>query len=263
MKIAILGSTGNIGGLLTRMFTERGDTVYPLTRKDTLADTGYDVIVNCTGNAFLGREIFSVTEYYDKMVFNHLLYNPKTIVISFSSGVAGRLSFDRPLPQDYYALAKANSEAKHRAAGFNIIDIRLFSSFDHSFKRDKPFFINKVIDNLISKVKHIDTKTNIIRDYISAVDLFQVVNKCIEYGKNDVFEAYSDLPVNKMRILSEFADKFGFEYELKDFTIDNPYSGDKQFYTPGSFDAERIGYKPTISSLDNLISEVRIILNNK
>lgn len=261
MKIAILGSTGNIGGLLTTMFKGRGDTVYPLTRKDTLLDTGYDVIINCVGNAFMGADILNITETYDHMIFSYLLYKPDTIVINFSSGVAGRYGGLYPEATNYYAIAKLNSEAKHRASGYRITDIRLFSSFHSSFKRDKPFFINAVIENLLNKTEHIDNTIDFTRDYISAVDLFTLVCKCIEKGWNECVQAFSLAPTTKYRILEVFNKLFGLKYRMFLCRIPESSTGQKKIYIPSSFsDTHFIGYMPTVSSIDNLVIETKKIL---
>lgn len=264
MNIAILGSTGNIARGLIPLFEKNGDIIYSFSRSlkniDTFNDNNYDVIINCTGNGFIGKDIFGVTEYYDDIILKYLIDHPKTIVISFSSGVVGRFSSHGFLETDYYTIAKLNSEAKHRASKYPIIDIRLYSSFCHTNNLDQPYFINDVVKCLKTHTIYKTNEDNLIRDYISMTDLFSLIQKCIIYGKNDMFEGYSLGSVTKFQILESFKSKFGLVYETSNYCIDNSYTGKKIDYTPMFKDAEKIGYQPTMTSIENLIKETELIL---
>ena len=270
MNIVILGATGNIGRVLYREFIKHGDNAICIPRiygqRHSVGLGGYegaDVIINCTGNSFIGSEILAVTEFYNNLIFEYLTESPDTIVISFSSGAVNLFDPRAVSPKDYYTIAKINAEAKHRASPYNMIDIRVYSMIDHIFKRDKPLFINEVIESLINKTTFKTNNEDMTRDYISAKDLFSLVLKCIAYRKNDVFEAYSLKPTSKFNILNEFQSKFGLVYETSDYKIDNPYSGNKPDYVPVSEKAVKIGYIPTVTSLDNLVNETELILKGK
>lgn len=275
MNIAILGSTGNIARGLRLLFDYNNHILYKFSRSaktdDLVTNEGYynistfnnhfyDVIINCTGNGFIGKDIFGVTEYYDDLIFKYLVDSPKTIVISFSSGVVGRFSSHGFLETDYYTIAKLNSEAKHRASKYTIIDIRLYSSFCHTNNLDQPYFINDVIRHIKTHTIYKTNEDKLIRDYISMADLFSLIQRCIIYNKNVVFEAYTLASVSKFEILEKFKEKFGLAYDVSNYFIDNPYTGKKLDYTPIFKDAESIGYQPTMTSLENLIKETELIL---
>jgi hypothetical protein len=82
-----------------------------------------------------------VTEKFDNLIIRYLEKHPGTLYINLSSGAVYGKKIEKPLEitspsiidinrldsGDYYAIAKLNAEAKHRAlSNFNIADIRVF-----------------------------------------------------------------------------------------------------------------------------------------
>ena len=158
-KIAILGANSHIAkGLIEQFFVDgsyelflfgrtiqriesfvnivkRGSSINHIHEYDLFSKYDYDVIINCVG---LGtpvslkaqiRDIFSITEKYDNMVFDYLRNVPSSLYINLSSGAVYGNNFVKPVnlatcslininsisEGDYYGIAKLNSEIKHRS----------------------------------------------------------------------------------------------------------------------------------------------------
>jgi nucleoside-diphosphate-sugar epimerase len=238
----------------------------------------YDVIINCVGIGDPGKltgqtdAIFTVTEKFDQMVIDYLKFiNDQTLYISLSSGAAYNSAFDHPAdelsyskisintlkPTDYYAVAKVNSEAKHRSlSNLKIVDLRIFGFFSRYIGLDSKFLMTQIIACLRSKTSLKTSADNIIRDYVHPKDLIKLIELCIEKNKiNEVFDVYSLKPIEKFGILQCFSEKYGLQYEVTDSHTIASATGNKLNYYSTNRKAESIGYKPRISSLDCLIEE--------
>lgn len=129
------------------------------TEKDCVIHEGYknfmksshDVVINCIGVGTLNKlrgnytDYFMVTEEYDNLAIGYLRNKcPDALYISFSSGAVYGREFSAPVgentmksirvnhiaTEDYYAIARFNSEAKHRSfKNLKIVDLRIFSYF--------------------------------------------------------------------------------------------------------------------------------------
>jgi nucleoside-diphosphate-sugar epimerase len=238
----------------------------------------YDVIINCVGIGDPGKladqmdAIFTVTEKFDQMIIDYLKFiNDQALYISLSSGAAYNSAFDHPAdelsyskisinnvkPTDYYAVAKVNSEVKHRALSkLNIVDLRIFVFFSRYIALDSKFLMTQIIACLRSKTRLKTSADNIIRDYVHPKDLIKLIELCIEKNKiNEVFDVYSLKPIEKFGILQCFSEKFGLQYEVTYNHTITSATGNKLNYYSTNRKAESIGYKPRISSLDCLIGE--------
>jgi hypothetical protein len=72
----------------------------------------------------------------------------------------------------------------------------------------------RVIKN--SEILYMNYK-NIIRDYISFYDLFQLIIKFIDIGSiNTVVDAYSKEHIDKISLLNFLNENFGLDYEFRD-----------------------------------------------
>lgn len=238
----------------------------------------YDVIINCVGIGDPGKlidqmdAIFTVTEKFDQMIIDYLKHiNDQALYINLSSGAAYNSSFDHPADElscskisinnvkstDYYAVAKVNSEAKHRSLyKLNIVDLRIFGFFSRYIGLDSKFLMTQIIACIRSKTSLMTSADNIIRDYVHPKDLFQLIELCIEKNKmNDVFDVYSLKPTEKFAILECFSENYGLQYQVTDRHTIASATGNKLNYYSTNRKAASIGYKPLISSLDCLIEE--------
>lgn len=242
----------------------------------------YDVVINCVGigNPILLKEmrasIFELTETYDKVIITYLKKNTKSIYINFSSGAVYGKEFLSPADvasvnaidvnkidqAQYYSIAKLNSEAKHRAfQEFRIIDLRVFAYFSRFADLRLKYLIAEIINAVRKKNVLIAGDNNIVRDYIGHEDLFSFVCKSIEKGNNDVYDVYSRKPVKKFAVLKAFHKEFGLNYEISKTFNPSGITGIKGMYYSKNKKAKELGYVPKYDSLELLIKETAIILN--
>jgi nucleoside-diphosphate-sugar epimerase len=308
-KIAVLGSTSHIAKGLIKNFLEDGrfdlhlytrspnkvvgflSNIGKSTDNNCIIHEGYndflkssyDVIINCVGVGTLRKpgnvhsSYFTVTEKYDNLIIEHLLKNPDTLYISFSSGaVYGRehsapveenttneIRVNKVTPADYYTIARLNSEAKHRSfKNLKIVDLRIFSYFSRFIDLTDGYFITEVMNCILNQKVLVTNHVNIVRDYVHPEDLFSIIRKCMDAGKiNAAFDIFSSSPVEKREIL----DYFSLEYSLKYKTGQSPNhvspTGSKEIYYSNNKSATNIGYKPVFSSMDTIKQESGHILN--
>jgi len=242
----------------------------------------YNVIINCVGigdpgklkNA--GALIFRLTEAYDNLVLDYLKTHPDTLYINISSGAVYGTDFEQPAEnatctrlgvnhitsQDYYGIAKLNSEAKHRAlADLNIIDLRVFGFFSRFIDPKAQYLINEVIDCVRGGKELVTGPSNIVRDYVHPQDFLSLVNKCItEHTINDVFDVYSLKPVTKFEMLEYFSAEYGLKYIVDNNMRASTATGTKDHYYSNNKSAQRIGYMPRFTSLDSIAQESQVVL---
>lgn len=245
----------------------------------------YDVIINCVGIGDPGKliseraSLFKLTETYDDIILEYLSYNPNAIYINFSSGAAYCMDFNSPAninskceldinhinSNDFYGIAKLNSEAKHRAlSDFNIIDVRIFSYFSRFINLNARYFINEVISCIRDNKEFFTGPTNIFRDYVHMSDLASLIKKCMHKEQlNDVFDAYSVKPISKFELLDYFSHEYGLRYYIDENMVLKTATGVKEFYFSNNKKVQEIGYFPNYTSLDGIVEEVKNIFKSR
>jgi nucleoside-diphosphate-sugar epimerase len=246
-------------------------------------EASYDVIINCIGIGSpaklkdSGGGIFKLTETFDDLCINYLNDHNNTLYINFSSGAVYGKEFDKPADitsmcyininkieaEDYYAIAKINSEAKHRSLSKkNIVDLRVFNYFSRYIDVSSKYLITEIIQKIQSKTDFVTSPNDIIRDYAHPRDLYSLVRLCIDRDAlNDAFDVYSVKPIAKFELLDFFKTHYGLNYCVKkeDVNIVNS-TGMKNIYYSINKHASEIGYTPGYSSLDAIKEEVKYIL---
>ncbi len=246
--------------------------------------SSYDVIINCVGvgtyNKLQGNysNYFIVTEEYDNLVIDYLCNNySEALYISISSGAVYGRAFSKPVEkntmncidvnhintEDYYGIARLNSEAKHRAfKNLRIVDLRIFSYFSRFIDLTDGYFITEVMDCILNKKLLVTNDMNFIRDYVHPEDLFSMIRKCMDAGKiNVAFDVTSAKPVEKREILDYFSLEYGLKYEISRSLSHVSATGSKNIYCSNYNNAACIGYKPAFSSMDAIEQESKYILN--
>ncbi len=246
----------------------------------------YDVLINCVGvgthNKLQGdyTRYFMVTEEFDNLALSYLNnQNPDALYISFSSGAVYGRSFSAPVtedtansikvnhivPEDYYAIARLNAEAKHRSwKERTIVDLRLFSYFSRYIDLTDGYFITDVMESILKNRVFITNDLNIVRDYVHPEDLFSLLLKCIEAGRlNASFDIGSAKPVEKKEILDYFSGRYGLRHEMKNSLRHASPTGLKNVYCSANTNATAIGFKPRYTSLETIIQESAFILRGK
>ena len=244
----------------------------------------YDVIINCVGIGEpekliqSGSEIFNISESFDQLVIDYLKKSKETLYINFSSGAVYGTDFTEPAniekltyinvnkieEIDYYRIAKMNSEAKHRSLkDLKIIDLRIFNYFSRFINLESKFFISELIYCIKNDKIFYTTNNDMSRDYIHHFDLVNLIVKCIEFSNlNDVFDVYSLSPIGKMEIIKYFSENYNFKIKYNDDNKITNASGLKNIYYSENKKAENIGYLPKYSSMECIIEESKILLEN-
>lgn len=243
----------------------------------------YDVVINCIGIGDpgklenIGSEIFRITEYYDNFILDYLKSNNDCKYINFSSGAAYGRDFSIPANElkcceininqicdkDNYGIVKIYSEAKHRSCeNLNIVDLRIFAFFSRFIDLDARYFIAELISCIKAGSEFVTSSNDIVRDFIHPIDLFNLVNLCINAKKiNDVFDAYSLEPATKFEIINYFVDNYGLKYKVQSGILGVNVTGIKDNYYSINKKAEKAGYKPVYTSMDCIVEQSKAILD--
>lgn len=294
MKIAILGATSQIARDLMLSFSDEHKLELfsrePAGMERWMVENGLanfssktyfdfpavrnlDAIINFVGVGNperlqkMGRNIFHVTESFDRMAMEHLEDNRDCIYIFMSSGAAFGDNFVIPAdinkvaayplndiqPRHYYGLSKFMAEVRHRMSDRNIIDLRVFNYFSYTCNLKYKYMINDMIncikDGSVFKVD----RTPIMRDYIGPLDFYQMINILISQTKiNTAVDCYSRQPVSKDTLLTKMAERYGLQYETQAAPVGLAATGVKENYYSNNTGAYALGYRPTLTSLETI-----------
>ena len=251
---------------------------------DDFGKNEYDVIINCVGisnpNAFEknSRSIFDTAEFYDTMVLDYLKNFPTTLYINLSSGAVFSGEFDKPVDDsstykfdvnginkgEMYSISKMYLESKHRSLpDLNIVDLRIFGFFSRFIDVNAGFFMSELLQALKNKSEFITDKKDFVRDYVNPNDFYDLTKNCIANKKiNDVFDVYSKEIISKFQILEECFNKFDLKFKLVEKIESTSPTGVKKNYYSLSRKAEKINYFPQFSSLETILNESSLFLEN-
>jgi len=233
----------------------------------------YDVVINCIGvgtpNGYndLEENILELNEKHDNKILEYIKKNPKTKYIYLSSGAIYGKEYFEPInvntkltvdvnnivESDFYLISKLYTETKHRALShLNIIDIRVFSYFSRFIDLDARYLVTDMI-KAVQKNKTFETnKNDIVRDYVGAEDLVQMIEKIMEKDKiNDWFDLYSLKPIKKSELIDLFVGELGMKVAYLDNSNAITVTGNKsEYYSLNRKAEEVLGYIPNYSSFD-------------
>lgn len=251
---------------------------------DDFGKNEYDVIINCVGisnpNTFEknSRSIFDTAEFYDTMVLDYLKNFPTTLYINLSSGAVFSGKFDKPVDDsstykfdvnginkgEMYSISKMYLESKHRSLpDLNIVDLRIFGFFSRFIDVNAGFFMSELLQALKNKSEFVTDKKDFVRDYVNPNDFYNLTKNCIANKKiNDVFDVYSKEIISKFQILEECFNKFDLKFKLVEKIESISPTGVKKNYYSLSRKAEKINYSPQFSSLETILNESSLFLEN-
>ncbi|WP_027849699.1 NAD-dependent epimerase/dehydratase family protein [Marinospirillum minutulum] len=257
---------------------------YPnLSYEDFDNQDKYDVVINFVGVGdpakakSMGSRIFEITEIYDNLALDYLKVNPNCKYIFLSSGAVYGDNFDRPVDassksvvdinnlsaKDWYSIAKIYAEAKHRAlSDFAITDIRVFNYFSHTQDVTAGFFITDAVMAINNKTTLKTAEYEMVRDYIAPYDFFNLVLCVIlkDEKSNWAVDCYSKIPAKKSEILSVLQMEFGLNYEFVTGSGINA-TGMKLNYYSENKRASKIGYEPSLTSIESIVKEISFATN--
>lgn len=260
-----------------------------LSGKYSVADFGafgagehYDAVLNFVGvgnpaqAAAMGAAIFDVTLKYDGMALNYMHRHPECRYIFLSSGAAYGSSFDEPVdentravvainnlqPQDWYGVAKLHAECRHRALPhLPIVDIRVFNYFSCTQDISARFLITDISRAIRDKVPLRTSADYIVRDFLHPSDFCNLVNVLLfASAHNTAVDCYSLAPIDKPNLLTAMRDEFGMRHETTVKVVSSNATGLKPYYYSKNTRAADFGYQPTLTSLEGIVKEMKVIL---
>jgi nucleoside-diphosphate-sugar epimerase len=272
-------SANRVSDFLKAIHCDKNFDIRPL---EGFVKSTYDVVINCIGIGQPAKlkaaaaTVFRLTETYDNMILDYLSSQPETLYINFSSGAVYGTAFSEPAGEgtksvidvnhidrnDFYRIAKINSEAKHRSfSDFNIVDLRIFAYFSRFIDLQAKYFITEIISCIQQDQVFETGPEDMVRDYVHPIDLFSLIERCIEKKRmNTGYDVYGRKPCSKFEILEYFSKEFGLKYLVKNDFVQAPVTGSKNIYCSMNRKAEEIGYLPQFTSLDTLSQESKFLL---
>ena len=235
-------------------------------------DDRIDVIINCIGITYtsvlnpLNENVFELTEKYDNLILDYIRENRETTYINFSSGAVYGTSFNQPASittitsidvnnirtEDYYRIAKLNSEVKHRSLNYcNIIDLRIFGYYSRFIDLTKNYLMTDIISSIKQRRTLKTSPNNIIRDYVHPIDLSNLIKACFEAKKiNEVLDVKSKKPISKMEILLFFKQNYDLKFEIIEDYREHSATGEKLNYYSENNNSEILKFIPKYTSFE-------------
>ncbi len=244
----------------------------------------FDALINFVGVGNpaaairMGADIFDITLQFDQLALDYVRRHPRCRYIFLSSGAAYGSDFSKPAerdtsatipinrftPQDWYGAAKLHAECRHRAYhDLPIIDIRLFNYFSASQNLDARFLICDIMRSIRERTLLKTSTENIIRDYLHPSDFYRLVEAILSSRPaNDVIDGYSRAPIDKLSLLNQMQNYFNLNFELHETKTGINSTGSKPNYYSLNNRASEFNYTPTLSSIEGITREAKIILNS-
>jgi nucleoside-diphosphate-sugar epimerase len=254
-------------------------TLFEVHENSHMLEISTDILINCAGIgkpkdiAHHALEVIDITESMDHLLYKYGNRFPDTVIINMSSGSV----YGQSVPgvddntkvefacnilhvRDMYRVAKFYSEVKHRTwTDINIADIRIYAFASEYIDLNSGFFLADIIKAIQSQDVLEVSPVNIVRDYVSAQDLFELI-RCIYITKSrGVFDVFSKAPLEKNELLEAVHNQFHMEYVYKH--VDNALSVPKDIYVPYWKKAQDIGYKPSQSSMETVLEVIEKYLS--
>ena len=215
-KVCVLGANGFIGKNLTIYKSWVGVTrlELDLTNQHAVEEYfkthTYDVVIHCAvmGGSRLKVDDESVT-HKNLLMFENVVRVFKGKLIYFSSGAALR---GNP-PTDPYGLSKWLIDRRIETIP-NAYSLRIWGCYG-------PGELPTRFSAVCKKEGHVVIERDRYFDFIDVEDVKKVV---LEYVKGDRNEKQYNLVYPEKRLLSEWAQKFGATYQIRDISkLDEPY----------------------------------------
>lgn len=243
----------------------------------------YDVLINFIGVGDpvkvknTGERVVKVTEIYDYMAIEYIENNPKTKYIFLSSGSVFGSDYQKPADQNtviksdvdransknWYALSKIQAENRHRELpNLPIVDVRVFNYFSHTQDMNARFLMTDIVRAIRSRKVFKTSPENIVRDFMTPPDFYNFIQAIINSGPiNIALDCYTKRPVTKFDLLIALQNKFGLRYQVNQLVDIIDATGVKKNYYSKNKAAEGMGYRPSKSSLEAVMSECILLFN--
>lgn len=248
-------------------------------------DNAYDAIINFVGSGdpaktlAMGSNVFDINQKYDDLVLAYLKKHSYCRYLYMSSGSAYGSNFDCPVNQqtkslidinnfqlqDFYSFSKIYSECRHRLLqDLMIIDIRIFNYFSSTQDLNSSFLIADIMRTILSNTLLTVSSDNVSRDFLHPDDFYQLVNTILfSPPVNDVVDAYTLSPVNKIDLLDSMRSNFGLNYSVSQSNTNFNSAMLKLNYYSLNKRAADFGYTPIFSSLGGVLQQAKKILEEQ
>lgn len=234
----------------------------------------FDGILNFVGQSTpdsrsaVTNDIRQVNRRFDSLAMSYLDSNPNTRYVYLSSGAALGSVFLEPAKTgstyqtenlDEYSMAKQESELGHRKAGHhNIIDLRIFSYFHRTQSQESKFLLSNIVRAIRTGETLVVDSGNIWRDFLSAEDFSRLMFASLSTNlRNASVDAFTAAPISKFELLDACVAQFKLQYVIKPH-VSTTVPSKKMYFSEAR--SESVNYIPTMSSLENVITEIGAIL---
>lgn len=266
MNVAIIGSKSWIAGDLAKRLPYNL-SLFDRSNLDQFGTQRYNVVINCIGNA-RDPHIVETTVKFDSLILDYVQNIPETKYIFFSSGAAYGIEFGSPADwhtpavvdinqiPNRYASAKLMAELRHRALpDLPIVDVRLFSYFSETVNPEAGLLMSQVVKCIQNKLR-MNVQTDLmIRDYIGADDLANLIQKIINApAVNMVIDVVSKETISVNELVAEMMERYGLKVvrEAPQECFKST-TGIKPRYYSENRAYEHFGWNPTLTSLETII----------
>lgn len=224
----------------------------------------------------MGSEILELTHKFDTLALEYVKSHPQCRYVFMSSGAAYGAQFEVPVIEnspavfeinnqerrDWYAMAKAYAECRHRAhKTLPIIDVRVFNYISETLDLSARFLVTDAIRAIRDRTVLLTSAEQTKRDYLHARDFCSLLDAILRAPPtNNVIDCYSKAPIEKVELLQALQVEFGLRYEvLTDRTGINA-TGQKPCYYSLNRRASSFGYEPKFTSLEGVLDAAHAML---
>lgn len=293
MKIALLGSTGQIGRGLARTLADAHELALYARRTDVMQawvarhcsaasvhDLGefpagrFDLIINAIGDGVPGKiraagsDMLGITEHFDRQCLDHLKRGTARSYIFMSTGcvygkdyAAARAPSPHPLdPEDFgaddaYPRGKRLAEVRHREmADVPIADIRIFGYVSEEIGLDDDFLLSEILRALVHGTVFETSPYDMVRDYVGLADLTELIERLIAAGvPNGAYDIISARPTTKFEVIAALEEAHGFRTAVCDQAPPVP-CGHVPVAISRDAAARALGHEPQRTSLANVLA---------
>lgn len=224
--------------------------------------TKYDLIINFigTGNSNnINKKYLNLKKIFafETQIINYLNSYNECKYIYFSSGIINFKNRNNL----YYELKKKTEDYHNKFPNLHIYDLRIFNFFCKYENLDNDNLISNILNCIIQKKPFKTNKKNIYRDYLSSLDLFQLLSLIIKDKiKMKKIDAFSQSKISKFSLLRFFKNVYGLRILYNEKRYDSPTGSKDLYYPKKSLSLKQSGYMPKFDSISNIKSECKIIL---
>ncbi|MBF9040345.1 NAD-dependent epimerase/dehydratase family protein [Rhodobacterales bacterium LSUCC0387] len=225
----------------------------------------------------MGADVLDLTHQYDSLAVEYLKLHSRCRYLFMSSGAAYGRCFEAPVSeetcagyylnaleqQDFYGMAKAYAECRHRAFdALPILDIRIFNYVSNTLDLNARFLLTDAFRAIRNGTVLATSSERTVRDYIHSSDLCSLIDAALSAPPtNDVIDCYSRAPIDKFEMLKALNVKHGLRYQVSHLSRSLNPTGTKPYYYSLNRRAHRFGYQPKLTSLGGILMAASEILN--